>query len=457
MSPDHERLYEEAPCGLVSTTPDGRVSAVNRTFVAWTGFSRDELIGRLFVNLLDPGSRIFYETRFLPTLELNGEIQEVALTLLRADGETLAALVNSTAVLDDKGGAAGMDFAVFDSRRRQDYERQLLAARRAAEASEAHTRSLQAASSAFIACDSADELAQALAESVKGAFSATEVAVHLMTDGRLQFAGGSQPFDAQDVLGRVRLRDTLVRILASDPLTPEPVVAALDVSQTEELTLIPLLEGDRVIGTVTCFYGRARELEPAAAELHYALARQGSQALRRIQLQNELEAIALYDPLTGLANRALLRTRLNSALGEAATQREPISLLFVDLDGFKEINDVFDHSAGDSVLREIARRLGESVRQHDLVGRFGGDEFLVVCESTDETAAVAVAERIRETIKEPMPGVGDGLVVTASIGVAVYLPEHTVALTPIEVFRIADAAMYQAKDAGKDRVTVAAV
>jgi diguanylate cyclase (GGDEF)-like protein/PAS domain S-box-containing protein len=455
MSGDDARLYEEAPCGLVSTTPDGRISRVNGTFVKWTGFARDDLIGRPFVTLLDPGSRIFYETRYLLTLELSGEVQEVALTLLRADGEALAALVNSTIVLNADGEAIGTDSAVFDSRRRQDYERQLLAARRAAEASEARTRSLQAASSAFVACETAEALAQALAESVKGAFSASAVAVHLVSDGALRLTGGSQPFEAQDVLGGIRLRDTLVRVTVTD--ASERGAAALDASQIEELTLIPLLEGDRVIGTVTCFYGRTREPDSAAAELHYALARQASQVLRRIRLQNELEAIALYDPLTGLANRALLRSRLTAALGDAASRRQPISLLFVDLDGFKEINDEFDHSAGDAVLQEIARRLSESVRQEDLVGRFGGDEFLVVCENTDETAAAAVAERIRETVKAPLTGIGDARALTASIGVAVYLPDSAVPLTPTDVVRIADAAMYEAKGSGKDKVSLATV
>ncbi|MFF1876395.1 diguanylate cyclase [Leifsonia sp. NPDC058230] len=456
MSRDHERLYEEAPCGLVSTAPDGRISRVNGTFVAWTGIARDELIGRQFVTLLDPGSRIFYETRYLPTLELNGAVHEIALTLLRADDEPLAALINSTTVRNADGEAIGTDSAVFDSTRRQDYERQLLAARRAAEASEARTRSLQAASAAFVGCETPEALAQALADSVKGAFSASEVAVHLVTDGALHLSGGSQPFEVWDALAGVRLRDTVVRVTVSDPTASERVIAALDASRIEELTLVPLLEGDRVIGSVTSFFGRTREPDPAAAELQYALARQASQVLRRIRLQNELEAIALYDPLTGLANRALLRTRLTTALGEAASLRQPISVLFVDLDGFKEINDEFDHTVGDAVLQEVSHRLSESVRQDDLVGRFGGDEFLIVCANTDGTAATAVAERIREAVKAPMTGIAAG-VLTASIGVAVHLPDDAVPPTPSDVVRIADAAMYEAKDSGKDKVRLASV
>ena len=158
-----------------------------------------------------------------------------------------------------------------------------------------------------------------------------------------------------------------------------------------------------------------------------------------------------------MANRTLLRTRLTAALADSERERRPLTVLFVDLDGFKEINDLFDHSAGDDVLRLIASRLTASVRPADLVGRFGGDEFLVVCENTDKNAALLVAERLRETVKKPMTGIADERSITASIGVAVHVPTGGVPLTPLEVFRIADTAMYQAKDGGKDQVTIASI
>jgi diguanylate cyclase (GGDEF)-like protein/PAS domain S-box-containing protein len=456
-----ESLYDSAPCGLVSTTPDGRIQRVNDTFLQWTGFTRDQLIGTAFVSILDPGSRLFYETRQLPTLRLNGAVHEVSLILVRADGERLAALVNSVTVAGENGETVRIDTAVFDSTRRQDYERQLLAARREAESSEARIRVLQHASASFVECDSEEELAQALAENVRQAFSAPVVAVRL-AEGRVSgLSGGREPFDVHALIDANTIGNSVVVLPATWPSPRadegDALAAAIEAARLQQVTITPLIEGRRVIGTVTCFYGRWREVDDAATELHYALARQAVQVLRRIRLQTQLEEIALHDPLTGLANRALLRTRLSEALTSAAARRSPIALLFVDLDGFKQINDLFDHSAGDSVLREVASRLSASVRADDLVGRFGGDEFLVVCEDADETAASAVAERVRAAIKQPLLGVADERSVSASIGVAVYRPSVDAVLSPAEVFRFADAAMYASKDAGKNRVSVTTV
>jgi diguanylate cyclase (GGDEF)-like protein/PAS domain S-box-containing protein len=456
-----DSFYDTAPCGLVSTTPDGRIQRVNDTMLEWTGYSRDQLLGMAFVSLLDAGSRLFYETRQLPILRLNGAVHEVSLVLVRADGERLAALVNSVTVVDEHGETQRIDTAVFDSTRRQDYERQLLAARREAERSEARTRVLQQASVSFVGCDTEDELAQALADNVRQAFSSPVVAVHLAGGDGLGLAGGREPFDVHALVDPDTIGESLVVLPASRPTSPaadgDALTTALEAARLQQVTITPLVEGSLVVGTVTCFYGRWRDVDDATTELHYALARQAVQVLRRIRLQRRLEAIALHDPLTGLANRALLRTRLSDALTSAALRRSPVALIFVDLDGFKQINDLFDHSVGDSVLRETASRLTASVRADDVVGRFGGDEFLVVCDDADETAATAIAERVRTAVKLPLLGIADERSVSASIGVAVYRPDDAAALSAAEVFRFADAAMYASKDAGKDRVSVTTI
>ncbi|MFF1572254.1 diguanylate cyclase [Leifsonia sp. NPDC058292] len=461
MTGDLDALYEGAPCGLLSMTPDGRIARMNETLLAWTGYTREQLTGEPFVSLLDPGSRLFYETRQLPMLRLNGEMQEIALGFVRADGERLAALVNSVAVSGDDGELERIDTAIFDATRRQDFERQLLIARREAEASEARTRVLQRASAAFVDCDTEDDLAQALADSAREAFTASATAVHLGSGGGFRLAGGSEPFDLQGTLASRPPAET-IDVVSTDPSADlgredAALAAALDGAKMEELTITPLLEGGAVIGVFACFFGRARGLDDATAELHYALARQAVQVLRRIRFQTELEAYALYDPLTGLANRALLRTRLAEAIESAETTRTPLSLVFIDLDGFKSINDDFDHSAGDAVLRETASRLAACVRRDDVVGRFGGDEFLVVCEDADEEAACHIAERIRVAVREPLAGIADERSVSASIGVAVYRANGVRTLSMTDVFRIADAAMYASKDAGKDRVSVTTV
>lgn len=453
---DPAALYDAAPCGLLTTDPEGRILRANAAFATWTGYTRDQLADLAFADLLDPGSRIFYETRQLPLLLLDGEVHEVAVNVVAADGSRLPGLMNSRTVTDADGALERIDVAVFDASRREDWERQLLAARRAAEESEARTRALQEASAAFAGCDTEDELAVMLAAGARHAFSAADTAVHLATAGGFVLAGGTEPVDLHALLGGREL-DEHILVLRTDEEEDDQLVETLEEARVAEITVTPLLDGEQVIGAITCFFGRARGLDGLQTDLHYALARQAAQVLRRIRLQAQLEAYALHDPLTGLANRTALRSSLSDALATATEDRTPIALIFVDLDGFKEINDVFDHGVGDTVLREVASRLNGNIRQGDLVGRFGGDEFLIVCEGADEPAAEAIAERIRVAIRAPLLGIADERAISASIGVAVYRPAGRDPLSTADIFRFADKAMYASKDAGKDRVSVTTI
>ena len=459
---DFAELYARAPCGLVSATPDGVITLVNETFLSWTGYTREQVIGTSFVTLLDAGGRIFYETRYLPVLRLSGTVREVALTMRRADGSILSILVNS--VSDGPAGGA-VHSAIFDATERYDYERQLLHARRAAEQSETRIRMLQNASTAFGSCDSEEALATALAASAKESSEAVATAVTLNDAlGGPHVRGGEHPADLPRTLVETLEQDAVASAHSvTIAVTDEPVHAtpfealvreALDTARLEAVTVLPVVDGDHMLGTVTTYFSRARRFDDAFAELQQALARQAAQALTRIRLQSRLEAIANYDPLTGLANRNLLRTRLAETISTAARTGRPMAMVFVDLDGFKSINDELDHSVGDAVLQTVATRLQSAVRREDLVARTGGDEFLVVCDSADEETAAIVAERIREAVKEPIVAEANEVTVTASIGVVVHRPEPAGLLDGRDIFRRADAAMYASKKAGKDRVTV---
>ena len=133
-----EDLYDNAPCGYLSSRPDGTVVKVNQTFLTWTGYLRDELVGRRrFQELLTVGGRIYYETHYGPLLQMQGEARQIAVDIVCADGRRLPALVNSVVSKD-----GSIRTAVFDATDRRAYERELLDARRRAEASEARARLL---------------------------------------------------------------------------------------------------------------------------------------------------------------------------------------------------------------------------------------------------------------------------------------------------------------------------
>lgn len=124
-----EDLFENAPCGYLSCRPDGTIIRVNRTFEEWTGFTRDALLGRRFRELLAPAGRIYHETHYLPVLQLQGSVREIALEIVRADGTRLPALINST-LHHESGRPAIVRTTVIDATGRRAYERELLRARR---------------------------------------------------------------------------------------------------------------------------------------------------------------------------------------------------------------------------------------------------------------------------------------------------------------------------------------
>lgn len=171
-------------------------------------------------------------------------------------------------------------------------------------------------------------------------------------------------------------------------------------------------------------------------------------------LETELEQMATRDPLTGLLNRREMSRVLDEELQRARRYQRPMAVLWVDFDHFKDVNDTYGHAAGDSVLRAISRLLLGSVRSVDSIGRFGGEEFVIVLPEMDLEEAQETAERLRRKVaEEPQPlGNGEAVPLTISVGVAVY-PDH--GQTASTLFAAADKAMYLAKDRGRNCVAMA--
>jgi len=454
-------LYHSAPCGLIFSAVDGTVLEVNDTLVEWVGGSRSDVVGHPFSALLDTGSRLFYETRQVPVLQLSGAV-EVSLSLRRADGDTIPVMVNSVLNSDPARGRVGVRIAVFDASARQEYERELLLARRAAEDAAARVTALQDASTAFGSTTSERGLADALAEAARVAFTAVEAGTFLLDDGKFRLAGGTYPLEEWIPIGSVGLGGTSVaseEVLTLGDLTQvrgvsERLADAMEAAHIAGITVAPMLEDGVAVGIFVCWFARQRTFDAEFIELQEALGRQAAQTLLRLRLQRQLERLALHDQLTGLANRVLIQDEVNRAVAASRRQRQPMAVIFIDLDGFKAVNDRLGHSAGDSVLREVAERLRTGVRQQDTVGRIGGDEFVAICEDADEEAATGIAERIRALIDQPLQGVPDWLRLTASLGVTVMQPEEDSVPTSDELLSLADDAMYRSKSTGKNLVTV---
>ncbi|MFV8752092.1 GGDEF domain-containing protein [Nannocystaceae bacterium ST9] len=169
-------------------------------------------------------------------------------------------------------------------------------------------------------------------------------------------------------------------------------------------------------------------------------------------VMDRLRRAAMHDGLTGLFNRRFLREALPSLQAAAVRRKEPLCLLMLDLDHFKRVNDRHGHLVGDQTLRAVAEVLRSQSRRSDLVARHGGEEFAVLCPTTDGPTGVQVAERLREAIAGlDAESLGHPGPQTVSIGIAVQTDED---FTPEQLMDRADLALYQAKDAGRNRTSL---
>jgi two-component system, cell cycle response regulator len=173
-----------------------------------------------------------------------------------------------------------------------------------------------------------------------------------------------------------------------------------------------------------------------------------------ISAREELRFRATHDGLTGIPNRAMVMEALNREAARQVREARPFGVVLVDIDHFKNINDTYGHLCGDDVLKAVVERMKACIRPYDVIGRYGGEEFLVVVPAVDGPGAMALAERIRRIVEsQPVRMPAGDLTVTVSLGVAVSAdPKQTDAR---DVLRLADEALYRAKNGGRNRSELA--
>ena len=217
---------------------------------------------------------------------------------------------------------------------------------------------------------------------------------------------------------------------------------------------VPLISQQRVLGAlvVQSYSGDVRYTEEDKVLLQF-VSTQVAAAIERKQTHTWLQYLARHDALTGLPNRELFHDRLQTALARARREQGRLALLYIDLDRFKQVNDALGHATGDLLLREVAVRLQQCVRESDTIGRIGGDEFLVLLPSIENPAAASlVAGKIRRALNRPFDLDGQPASISSSIGIAVY-PDQGGGKQ--ELIQCADRAMYAAKQRGGNQSSLA--
>jgi len=211
---------------------------------------------------------------------------------------------------------------------------------------------------------------------------------------------------------------------------------------------VAIRTGEEVFGAVSAYGASAPDEQRSFL---VAVANVLATAYARLRSEQRIRHQALHDPLTRLANRALCRDRLEHALAHAERSGSSAAVLYVDVDDFKRVNDLYGHSAGDAVLVALARRLASAVRPADTVARLGGDEFVVVCEDVDERIALGLGWRVAAAVQEPLEVAGTQHRISASVGIALGSGASTSAEGLVSN---ADTAAYRAKEAGRGNVEI---
>ena len=402
----YRELLEHLPVGVYRTTAGGSIVEANRALAGMLGYADAAELRKtnavdFYVNKAD-------RSRHIAAIAA-GELGPVEYELIRKDGSTLWVRDYSRAVTDPLGAILHYDGIIVDITAER-------TAREALQGSEADYR---------------------------GLFENAHDAILIIDAANRSILEANQR--ACDVYGYTReeLVGTPIARLSADPR--EAARRALQILTGEGAWSYETVERRKG--------GAEMTLEVNAAAVEH----RGRRAIlsikrditERKRMEDTIRALALHDALTGLPNRKLLYDRLEVAISRAKRNRHMLALMFLDLDGFKAVNDGHGHAVGDELLTILANRLVASLRSSDTVARLGGDEFtILISDVGSEEAATETARKVLLELKRPVELAGTAVTVTASLGIALYPADGA---SPDELLRIADGAMYRAKSAGKDR------
>jgi len=239
-----------------------------------------------------------------------------------------------------------------------------------------------------------------------------------------------------------------------EPRMPQPFGQGfgMELEPGESCVLLPLSIRGEAVGFLLLADNRKAVTRDDLISL-FLFADYCAVSLVNAEANKELERMAVTDPLTGIPNHRAFRSRMAEAVQRAERSTKPVSVLYIDIDHFKAINDAYGHPVGDAVLKKVAKTLSGSVRKVDFVARQGGEEFVAILEETNSTGALVMAERLRQCVaKCRMEELTSSRNVTVSIGIASY-PADSKSVE--ELLTLADAALYRAKNEGRNRCQVA--
>jgi diguanylate cyclase (GGDEF)-like protein/PAS domain S-box-containing protein len=450
-----QALINASPLAIVVRDADGRIERWNPAAERMFGWSEAEVLNTSVPWY--PAGKEDEGNRYRNTILRGDAFSNVEAVRLRKDGTPLIVSLSGAPIVNDKGSAVGVLVIIADITARKRFElRQelqaaitgLLAESRSVE--EALVRVIQAFCERLgWVCGSRRVLdTQINALRCAEAWGNGEPAIMefvaetraLLTPSTSKHSGVTR-----------RVWDSGKPLWIRDILTDRNLKrgAAARSAGLHSAIAFPVMIGEEFFGVMEFFAQEVREPDSGMLDFARQLGSQIGQFIARKQAEQDLRFVATHDPLTALPNRTMFGERLSQALAQARRYNRRLALLFVDLDGFKVVNDTFGHDAGDVLLREIAGRLRACLREGDVIGRIGGDEFVVLIEEFNDAERLAlVAQKILDTVARPVAVRGQDCRVTSSVGISAYPQDGKDSQT---LLRNADSAMYRAKEQGKNR------
>ena len=445
------RVFEDSPTGMVLCDLELRVLDANAAFAAFLGREPGEIVGQNVARYSEPGDMLVARRLHAELLAGTTRHYSMEKRYMHADGTLVWGEVTVSLLRDDRGRPVSLYAQVQD----------ISARRRAAEALDHRARYGEAAAElgriALVAADLV-ELAERTADVVVerlGADACTITGVDGMELHCLATSGA--PFgrrqDDRWRCARARSPAWCSPPTARSSSTTSP---RSDVDASTQLlgsgmrgAIGIAVEGrDGPAGMVAVLSRSSRAWTADESAFLHVVANVMGSAIERAAREEAAVHRALHDPLTGLPNRDLFADRLELALARARRGAPRPAVLIADLDQFKLVNDSLGHQAGDELLRAVAPRLADAVRETDTVARFGGDEFVVLCDGVgSEAHALELAQRLAAVLDEPVELASGPVYVSASFGVAFAARESDAG----RLLRDADAALYRAKARGRGR------
>jgi diguanylate cyclase (GGDEF)-like protein/PAS domain S-box-containing protein len=448
----YRELYHSTPAMLHTTDMEGRILQVSDYWLSMLGYTRNDVLGRQITDFVTGSSCSIFLEKYIPRMARSGSTRDAECQFVKCNGHVIDALFSAVSVFDDQDRLLYTHSAIVD-----------ITARKRAEAAERDQRALAEAlrdtAAALNTTLSLEEvLARVLAHVGKvvpyhavNVMMVEEGKAHIVRSDGFRELGREEeaiatPVNIADYPHLRMIAESGQPVYFSDTIA----VAGWDMPWARSYAGAPIMVKRRLVGFINLFSLDPNYYSPDLVSRLQAFADQAAIAIENANLYAEVQRLATLDELTNVFNRRRLFELGERELERSRRYQMPLSAILLDIDHFKKINDTYGHTTGDRVLTGIAAVISRNIREIDLFGRYGGEEFVVLLPQAEFGPAREVAERLRMLVSELSFHTERGeLSVTISLGIAGITAEVHSLATLIDR---ADQAMYAAKQAGRNRV-----